>query len=160
MNMIKISLLVFIGSLLSWTNSYAQQASVSAGDNAEGTSGSISYTIGQVFYMPTGNKEVLIIPGMQQGYSIAILSTSKMAENALMTVFPNPVNDLLTLKTDLLQIKNQNYQVFNLQGKMMKEEVIHSDETVINTQDLPEGVYLFNVLTSGQLLKSFKIIKK
>lgn len=158
--MIKSTFIIFISSLLSWSKIYAQQAPVSAGGNAEGATGSISYTIGQAFYTPTGNSEVLITPGMQQSYTIAILSTSKMAENIRMTVFPNPTSEYLTLKTDLLEIKNQNYQVFNLQGKIMMEKGIQSEQTVIDTQALPDGVYLFNVLTNGQLLKSFKIIKK
>ncbi|PTB94662.1 hypothetical protein C9994_11935 [Marivirga lumbricoides] len=158
--MIKSTLIIFIGILLSWSKIHAQEAPVSAGGNAEGSSGNISYSVGQVLYTSAGNSEILITPGIQQTYSIAILSTSKMAENIHITVFPNPSSEYLTLKTNLLEIKNQNYQVYNSQGKIMMEKGIQSDETVIDTQALPDGVYLFNVLTNGQLIKSFKIIKK
>lgn len=57
-------------------------------------------------------------------------------------IFPNPANEYI-----IVDIKNQKevayqYQIFSVEGKMMKEGQIHNDRIAI--QDLPNGLfYLF-----------------
>ena len=71
-------------------------------------------------------------------------------------IFPNPVNDVLSINT---QIDNYKYTLFTLQGQLLLESKNNSGNTTIDYSEFAEGVYLLNVETdSGS--HSFKIIKK
>ena len=81
-------------------NLSAQQAVVSAGAEAEGSGGTASFSIGQVFYNVSSGNNGYIVQGVQQPYEISVISSIHDAENIKLTtsVFPNPVSEFLTLK--------------------------------------------------------------
>ena len=62
-------------------------------------------------------------------------------------IYPNPVNDYLNIF-----IKNpQNSQIgiYDLQGRLMKSEIILNENTKIGVNDLSHGVYLIRVQNNG-----------
>lgn len=78
-------------------------------------------------------------------------------ENILenMTVFPNPVNDILTLKA---QENIETISIYNLLG----QEVLRTQPKVLNTNidmsSLPTGMYVVKVQV-GDSIGSYKIVK-
>lgn len=138
----------------------AQKSNVAAGGNASGASGTASYSIGQISYKsPAGT---IVSDGVQQPYEIQVLGTSDYPNITLeMVVYPNPTTNLLTLKLPQENLSNLSYQVYDINGKMVYDlEKIISSETTISMQNNPKGVYFLNVMTNGEPIKSFKILKK
>jgi hypothetical protein len=73
---------------------------------------------------------------------------------AEISIYPNPVNDYLNVF-----IKNpQNSQIgiYDLQGKLMKSEIILNENTKIGVNELNSGIYLIRVQNNGnQLVQKF-----
>ncbi|MFA6261783.1 MAG: T9SS type A sorting domain-containing protein [Bacteroidia bacterium] len=141
---------------------FAQQGSVASGGNASGAGGTVSYSIGQVFYTcPTGTTHNLI-QGLQVPYEVFVINqTTEEAENIGLTfsVYPNPVAEHFTLKVENSQEKAYTYQFYNAQGQLISSGKIDTDETQIQTSQLTTAYYILKVYEKNQTVKTFKIIK-
>ncbi|MBN8641353.1 MAG: T9SS type A sorting domain-containing protein [Flavobacteriales bacterium] len=138
----------------------AQKSSVAAGGNAAGTSGTASYSIGQISYKsPAGT---IVSDGVQQPYEIQVLGTSDYPNIALvMVVYPNPTSNLLTLKIPQENLSDLSYQVYDINGKIVYGlQKITNLETTFSMENNPKGVYFLNVISNDGTIKSFKILKK
>ncbi len=73
------------------------------------------------------------------------------------TLYPNPVNDLLTLNygTDVQQLTGR---IFDLQGRMVKQFILNNTESEVDVTDLAKGVYIISV-NYGEKLHSKRFIK-
>jgi hypothetical protein len=153
-----IVLFVFIS--LTTFNSQAQKSAVSAGGNAQGTSGTASFSIGQISYKsPAGN---LVNDGVQQPYELQVLGNSTFTTIQLeMVVFPNPTSDFLNLKIADESLSKLSYKLIDINGKIIvKTTQIINNETLITMQNCPKGIYFLTVSKENKLVKTFKIIKK
>lgn len=141
---------------------FAQQGPTAAGGNASGAGGTVSYSIGQVFYTcPSGTTHNLI-QGLQLPYEIFVINQStEEVENIGLTfsVYPNPVMEQFTLKVEKSQEKLYSYQFFNAQGQLISSGKIDADETQIQTVQLTTAYYILKVYEKNQNVKTFKIIK-
>ncbi|MBK0368815.1 T9SS type A sorting domain-containing protein [Flavobacterium agrisoli] len=137
---------------------------ISSGSNASGSTGSIAYSIGQVFYTYIGeDSNYNVAQGIQHEIS-ALLNTKPEIDKVVtqMFVFPNPTTDYVTLKMDgyELDANNQFYQVFDLQGKLLQQKNIAEGETQIHLDHLSPSVYILVVNRDNKVVETFKIIKK
>jgi hypothetical protein len=55
--------------------------------------------------------------------------------------------------------RQRSYQLFDLQGRLMRQNAIYQNETQINLSYLSSSTYLLLVYSDNQMTKSFKIIK-
>lgn len=62
-----------------------------------------------------------------------------------LTVYPNPVKDILNLKTDE---KIENIKIFSLDGKVVMSKTMNSNKQV-EVQNLLQGVYIIQVTTEN-----------
>ena len=95
---------------------------------------------------------------MQQPYEIS--TTVGIKETAItleLSVYPNPTTDYLTLKVD--DFETLNFQLIDLQGKIIENKKVSSTTTSINVENLPKALYFLNVTKNNKVVKSFKIIK-
>lgn len=63
-------------------------------------------------------------------------------EKVSIDAFPNPVSDKLTIQLNGQRSKNPKLQVIDLTGKTVYSAPVTADKTVINTNDLPAGLYI------------------
>jgi hypothetical protein len=137
---------------------------VASGEDAVGGSGSVTYSIGQVFYTYMGESIYNVSQGIQQGdLSHATLSSE---ENPVETkteiiIFPNPTTDYININMQGYQSTNQqsSYQLYDLQGRLLKQDKVMQSETQINVTDLRAAIYLLQVYSDSKILKTFKIVK-
>lgn len=73
-------------------------------------------------------------------------------ENSI-TLFPNPVKDILYIKANI--IEDYSYQIYNFSGQLVKSGKFESMKTDVSS--LLQGVYLIKINNSE---KVFKIVKK
>ena len=152
--------LLLLMTVLSNTN--AQQTIATSGGEATGSGGSSSYTIGQVFYTTQNNSNGSISEGAQQAYEIYVISSIEEADEIKLMIkaYPNPTADILTL--DLIDYENRHlvYQLYDMNGSLLKTEELNNLKTKINLGAYPASTYLLRLLDDTKEIKTFKIIKR
>ena len=82
--------------------------------------------------------------------------------NSLIFIFPNPTTDFVIVNMEGDEFENglDSYQLYDLQGRLIKQNIINQNETKIDLNDLSPSLYLLQVYTNNRILKTFKIIKQ
>ncbi len=151
-------------SLLFFLNSHAQSFSPdvigSAGTFATSSSGSMSWTIGEVMtetYSSSGNF-------FTQGFHQPDTSTLTIVSNPVsqnIGIYPNPVVDFLIID---LSLTSGEYilEIFDMQGQLIRKELVPSSEkrTLLSFHEFANGIYLINLIhKESQTRTSYKINK-
>jgi len=171
LKLLTIAVLVLFGL----SNLQAQEAIPATGGEASGSGGSASYTVGQVVYTTSvGTNGNSIAEGVQQPYEISVITSIPEAKGISLNIsaYPNPTTNYLTVKVDastLLSIQSLQYQVFDINGKLLQTVKATGQETKIETNNLVNGNYFVKVYAVGKNdhtgidnekeIKVFKIIK-
>jgi hypothetical protein len=139
----------------------AQNNTVASGNNASGTTGSISYSIGQVNYVSSSNSNAFINQGVQQPFEIiTILGTSAFEDiNDAIITYPNPVVYNLNLEINNISLNGLRYELYDINGKILGYEKVKNIKNNIEMLNYPVGIYFLKVLKNRNEIKSFKIIK-
>jgi len=138
----------------------AQQVNLAAGGEATGSGGTVSYSVGQVFYHTQIEPSGSVAEGVQQPYEISIITTNLSAENGYeLQVYPNPTSHLLTLKTGEFPGIKTSCQVFNAEGALVLNFELLDMETQIDFSTCKPGTYFLIVREKSLVISTFKIIK-
>lgn len=156
----KIKLIVFLFIGL-WLNGLqAQQAIPATGGNASGSSGSISYSIGQIVYLSNTGSNGSVAEGVQHPFDISVVGIRETIEiSSLYSVYPNPTNNFLTLKIENFKAANLFYQLYNISGQLFDSKILSSDETKIEVGYLIPSIYFLKIFYDNKEIQIFKIIK-
>lgn len=140
----------------------AQEAIVTTGNDASGSGGSVSYSVGQIAYSYQEGSSGNINQGVQQPFEISlVLATGdNFGINLTMVAYPNPTTNYLNL-----QIKNYNgeeltFQLYDMLGRVINQNRITGNSTRIQMSGLPTATYLLSVKSGDKQVKEFRIIKK
>lgn len=157
----KLKLLLFLCIVFVQNEIFSQQNLVAAGGNAQSTSGSVSYSVGQVDYTTSIGGNVSVTQGVQQPFEISVLGSDAFIDIDLAFVaYPNPTADVLVLKSINYSIDNLSYQLFDLNGRLLLEAKITADETFISMGNRPSSNYFVYVFDGNRNIKTFQIVKK
>ncbi len=138
----------------------AQQAIDASGQNATGTGGSVSYSVGQIVYTTNSGTNGTVAQGVQQPYEISVVLGINHPEiNLVMTVSPNPTTNFVTLKVADYQFDTLTYQLFDETGRQLQSGQTATTETQITIGDLPSAIYFLKIADKNTTLKTFKILK-
>lgn len=83
------------------------------------------------------------------------LSNNGYTLDKLISIYPNPVKNRLTINTALT---NYDFNLSNIQGQLLINSKSNSGNKTINYNQFAKGVYLLTVASKGKH-KTFKIIK-
>lgn len=77
------------------------------------------------------------------------------------TASPNPTRNIVQLKIsgDII-IKNLNYLLTDISGKVLMKANITDAISPINLSNLAQGIYILKIVQEGKAIQSFKIIKQ
>lgn len=156
----KIKSILVIMLFLNGITLYAQESVTAAGGNGNGSSGSVSYSVGLVVYTTTIEAEGSVARGLQHAYEIYSLDIDDMTKNISLSVFPNPTSDFLTLSISDNIIEKISYQLYDLTGNLIESRDIQSDQSLIDMSKLSAAVYFIHILKGNERIQSFKVIKK
>lgn len=86
------------------------------------------------------------------------LSTTShnIAENKLF-VYPNPTNGIIKIKLNTREINN--YELYNIQGSVLKKGTIQSEEQLIDLSNFSTGVYIIKIGNGNSAIYR-KIVKE
>jgi hypothetical protein len=134
---------------------------LASGNSASGTSGSVTYSIGQVFYTYIGESVYNVAQGIQHQETEKILETSEESKTELI-VFPNPTSDYVNLRLQgsELEYGKRYYELYDIQGRLLKQNTVTESESQISLSNLKPALYILTVYIDNQVLKTFKILKK
>jgi hypothetical protein len=138
----------------------AQQATTSTGGNASGSGGTVAYSVGQIVYTTYTGSNGSVAQGVQHAFEIFTLGIKEISLNISLTAFPNPTTENLTLQISDYNNEQLSYQLFDMQGKQLRNGEITAQQTQINMNSLPTATYFINVVNQeNKKVKSYKIIK-
>lgn len=147
--------------LIGLTGLQAQESVNVTGGNASGSGGTVSYSVGQLMYQTLTGTNGSVVEGVQQPYEISVVTGIELTDLYLMiTAFPNPTTDHLTLEVNEFDISNLSYQLYDLTGKLLHNEKITARQTSISMSNLMSATYFVKVIQGRREVKTFKIIKK
>jgi hypothetical protein len=151
--------LYFLSITLISISNFAQQATVVSGKNASGSGGSSSYTVGQIVYTTNTGTNGSLAQGVQQPFEISTLGTDEFP-NVSLSAFPNPTSNALTLSLENYDTTNLRYELFDINGRLIKSNKLNGNQTQIDMTGNATGTYLLIINDKSKKLKTFKIIKQ
>lgn len=147
----------------------AQEAVLTSGETYSSGSGSVSFSAGQVAYSEISGSGGTASEGVQQAFEIFPMPAPEqealpkevlpLFENLEVTVFPNPTQGLLNLELSGTEDSVLNYHLYDLQGRLLRQEVLRNTSAQIQLDNLPSGTYLLRIQSENIPLKIFKIIR-
>ena len=81
--------------------------------------------------------------------------------NKSIKIYPNPVTDKLYVKINGNKYQKYSFQLFNLNGKLIRKAITgktKEDLIFIDTKDLVSGLYILNILTDNKMVISKKLV--
>ncbi len=153
-----------IAFFMCWIPAVSSQQSVNAaGGEAQGSGGSMAFSVGQVAYTynqgATGNSN----EGVQQPFIEIMVSTETPFSAISIQLYPNPsaaytsveINDIGSVP-DLSDFSCQLYTIY---GHLLWSDSIEEPLTRLNTSTLTAGMYIVKVNFQNQPIKTFRFIK-
>lgn len=138
--------------------SYAQENTVASGGSTTNSNGSISYSVGQVFYTSESGTDGSITQGVQQSYSISVV-TSTIKKSISCTAFPNPATNYIKVKITDNSSASYTAFLYDENGKQLSVKQIESNEATFTMSELPANIYFIKVYDKNKKEKVFKVVK-
>jgi hypothetical protein len=152
----QLVLLLFINTFLI----QAQQIISTTGDYQANSSVSLSWTLGECVINTDNSSNVILTQGFQQSKQ-TITSIQELQLNSLeISAYPNPTQDIVTLKVKTELAKECKFQLYDLNGKILAEQKIAGKETKISFNNRPSGTYIIKLINKDQVQKVLKINKQ
>lgn len=81
------------------------------------------------------------------------LTIQKLNDKSLLTLYPNPANNILFVQTSIL---NGNINITNMKGQNVHSEQLSGQQQVINTQQLPSGNYILTIFNKDKTQTAYQ----
>ena len=137
---------------------HAQESVVASGGDTTGKSGTASYSIGVASYTSDVGGRGSTSQGVQHAYEIFKISDTNIS-NAHFTMYPNPTADMVNIAIDNAETQNLTYQLYNIAGKLLSSGKLTGQTTSVAMKAFSAGTYMVSLLSQGQPIQTFKIIK-
>ena len=143
-------------SLITAITVSAQEVVSTQGESYSNASANIDFTIGEVVINTGTDGTNDITQGFHQT-NWNFLGVEDHAPNYEATIFPNPTEDVLNIKTRTFE--NVNYALYDAHGKLVMQDILSAEQTSIQVSQLAPGSYLLTLNNQTQNLKTFKLVK-
>jgi hypothetical protein len=139
----------------------AQESVNSIGGVDAGTGGTVSFSVGQMVYTTDSKEAGAVVQGIQRPYKITTTDIKKVNDDISFKAYPNPSSDDLFLEMNEYRNEKLNYQLFDMQGKLLMTNPIEIPKTQINMRILAVGAYVIHIYnTNNQAIQTIQIIKE
>ena len=116
----------------------AQEVVSSQGQTYSNSNGSIDFTVGEVVINTGSNGTNDLTQGFHQT-NWNFLGLEDFAPDFQATIFPNPTQDVLNIKTSVFE--NVTYTLYDAQGKLVLQNILSAEHTPIQVCQLAPGSY-------------------
>jgi hypothetical protein len=137
----------------------AQQDVVAGGGNASSTSGSISYSIGQVVYTNESNAAGSIQLGVQQAYAVTPIAVHEPWRELVVGLYPNPTRGQLLIEMPQF-IPGITASIFDMKGSLVEQLPLQSAKTLLSAETWPAAQYIIQLSDASGNSSEYKLIKQ
>jgi Secretion system C-terminal sorting domain len=156
----KKTILFALFYLFSVVSSFAQRSVHIAGGEIKNTTGSISYSVGQVNYINTRDNKNTLTQGVQQPYEISIISdVDNLNKQFNISLFPNPTLNTITVTINETDASDFKSQLFDINGKLLLQKESMESKSDMDMTTMAAGTYFLKIENKYHSTNSFKIIK-
>ena len=152
------SLLILSFAFCATIQIQAQNNTVSAGADAEGSNGSVSYSIGQVVYTSATGINGSINQGVQQPYDYDVITGIEHTEIEL-ALYPNPTLGQVNLSIADSRTQEYSLSLFDATGRLIMQNSQLNGLNSFSMESYSAGAYTLSVFKKEELVKSFRIIR-
>ncbi|MCX6351470.1 MAG: T9SS type A sorting domain-containing protein [Bacteroidetes bacterium] len=150
---------IFILFIFAFSNGYSQSLTPevvnSSGGFGSNSSFSLSYAVGEAVITTINNSNNILTQGFLQTEDSVITEIEKAVSIENLTYYPNPVREVLNIKTNNTSIRN--IAVYDVLGKLQYTLDYSSQIALTN---LAAGFYLVRLTdNNNNLISTFKICK-
>jgi len=144
--------------LLLSTSVNAQEVITTAGDYNTSSTGSLSWTLGEVITETYSDGLNALTQGFNQSQLSATATYELPGLNFKVTAYPNPTSDFIFIEAE--QSQDLKYQLFNLNGELVREARLQGFQTKVDFKTLVPATYLIKIYKNSIPIKQFKIVKQ
>ena len=148
--------LVFTCLMLHSVN--AQSNILTAGGDASSSTGSVSYSIGQIDFKYTSSADYSVSEGVQQTYSFdTALSIDDIQYDFQLSIWPNPSADEMNMEYTTSYDLPLSLTVTDVKGAIVANRSVTQGQYSFNVNTWAVGTYYVN-LNNGEAVKIIKPI--
>ncbi len=137
----------------------AQNMPVSGGGDADSAAGNISYSIGQIAFVPILGDELALTPGNQQPAEISFIpSVGTSIEKGGFKLFPNPSRDHIMIASENIN-GEVNLVIRNALGQVVFRDLLTANRHQLNIRQLAAGSYFVYIISNQAQFTTLKFIK-
>ena len=81
-----------------------------------------------------------------------------VVQTVTVTVFPNPTKNVIHIQSNFLEAGEVNFLLTDLTGQTVMKTVLNGETTTLSIEQLPDGMYLYRVLSGGQEVGNGKLM--
>jgi len=138
----------------------AQQTVLPAGGDATGSSGSVSWSLGQVDYTANNSSGGTVSQGVQQPIEFLILATAeKDPVTRSISAMPNPASDGITVQLSTPPTSAATYRLVDLHGQEVATGRFTGTSAYVPLAGLAAATYLIHVVQGGSETSVLRVIK-
>lgn len=134
--------------------SRGQQGIVSAGGDASGSGGSISYSVGQVVY----SNNDFVNEGLQQPFEIFIISVDDSFLAVQLNLYPNPTSQELFIEMNNFS-EGITANVYDADGSLIDTIRLRSAKTSIPVRDWAAATYFVRLTDEAGRSAGYSVVK-
>lgn len=138
----------------------AQEVVAPAGDHFEGTTHSISWTLGELAIKTLSANNYIITQGMQQPSALVVSVDELLDDKLEMVVYPNPTKDLLTIRVFGFIPQDLSYALYDMSGTRLQHARLEDPVVTFKMASYAPGNYFLRVYSGKSLARTFSIVKQ
>lgn len=152
----KTSIFLWCFSLLFVQYVSAQEVIATQGDSYTSANAAWDFTVGEVVINTLTAGSSTLAQGFQQPY-MQTVGIEDYQVNYLISLYPNPTKDAIVLATnDFVDVQ---YSLYDARGSLVMQNKLVDKESNIDVSHLPKGSYQLHLSRSGDMLKTYTLIK-
>jgi len=137
----------------------SQEIISSSGNYSDGSSGQLSWTLGDLAIETYSSGDVSLTQGFQQPVYEVMTAFENLEYNFAVQVYPVPSSDFITVEFDEIQ-NDLEVVLYNLQGEIVLYKKVESETITLDLNNLSPSEYILKIINKeNNLLKSCKIVK-
>ena len=165
--MTKVSFAALVILLCSTGISYAQQAITCFGGDMSGSTGSVSYSGGEVAVRSATARAITVVnvtESMSEGVQQPFTERDRQAQGiesltVNLSIYPNPTADNVVMECDPAA-GQLTYILYNTAGQVLQQGTYQGGQQVIDLEQYVAGNYMLKVATTDKTkMNIYKIIK-
>ena len=150
------TLLLSLGCLIAMAQTH--EVVSASGASFKQSTGYITHTIGEVITSTLTSPGQILTQGfLQTGLPKSWPSGVGDQPDFVMSVYPNPVSDVLIMQVEILQ--DMQYTLHDVTGVELERGLVLDERTQIDFSTHPPGVYILRVFDQHAHIRIFQIVK-